>query len=50
MPEENNDGAVRDGAAKPTPLNKRLPITQQFLEGLGLGFFALRIACIDPDS
>jgi hypothetical protein len=50
--EENmhSDGTVRDGAASPTPLAKRLPITQWFLEELGLDFFTVRIARNDPDS
>lgn len=47
---DNSDGTVRDGIASPTQLAKDLPITQQFLDGLGLDFFTVRIACNDPDS
>ena len=47
---ENSDGTVRDGAASPMPVAERLPITCDFLEGLGLDFFMVRIARNDPDS
>lgn len=46
----HSDGTVRDGAASPTPLAKRLPITQWFLKELGLDFFTVQIAHNDPDS
>ena len=47
---DKSDGTVRDGIASPTPLAQSLPITQRFLEELGLDFFTVRIACNDPDS
>ena len=45
-----SDGTVRDGVANPTPLVQYLPVTQRFLEELGLDYFAVRIACNNPDS
>jgi len=47
---DKSDGTVRDGIASPTPLAQSLPITQRFLEELGLDFFTVRIACNDPDT
>lgn len=47
---ENNDGLVHDGEAKPTSLINNLPVTQRFLEELGLDFFTVRIARNDHDS
>ena len=46
----NKDGLVHDGEAKPTSLMKNLPVTQRFLEELGLDFFTVRIARNDHDS
>lgn len=47
---ENNDGLVHDGEAKRTSLVNNLPVTQSFLEELGLDFFTVRIARNDHDS
>ena len=47
---ENNDGLVRDGKAKPTSQLNSLPMTQRFLDELGLDFFTVRIARNDHDS
>ena len=47
---DNNDGLVHDGKASPTSLVHGLPVTQRFLEDLGLDFFTVRIASNDHDS
>lgn len=47
---ENNDGFVHDGEAKPTSQVSNMPVTQRFLEELGLEFFTVRIARNDHDS
>jgi hypothetical protein len=50
-PSESDDhGLVCDGISKPTQLASRLPITQRFLEELGLEFFTVRIARMEADS
>ncbi|EHK43113.1 hypothetical protein TRIATDRAFT_285763 [Trichoderma atroviride IMI 206040] len=46
----NEDGTVRDGAAIPTELVRKLPAVYQFLEDLGLDYFTVRIARNSPDS
>ncbi|KAF2108908.1 hypothetical protein BDV96DRAFT_503933 [Lophiotrema nucula] len=48
--DEGNEGTVRDGVAKPTTVAENLPCTRQFLDGLGLEYFTVRIARTDPDA
>ncbi|KAK1252726.1 hypothetical protein MKX08_003913 [Trichoderma sp. CBMAI-0020] len=46
----HRDGTVRDGAAIPTELVRKLPAIYKFLENLGLDYFTVRIARNGPDS
>ncbi len=45
---DNNE--IKDGHAVPTNVMKALPQTQAFLDGLGLSYFAVRVAKTEPGS